>query len=89
MERPAKIPSTSSSSRVRRTASRADREAGGQHRRVVQLGHEALVEVAQAVDELAVARLGRDDLDAGRALAQEAAGAHQRAGGAQARRRSG
>ena len=31
-------------------------------RRVVQLGHEALVEVAQAVDQVVVARFGGDDL---------------------------
>jgi hypothetical protein len=44
---------------------RADGEAGRQHRAVVELGHEALVDVAQAVDQLAVARLGRDDAHAG------------------------
>ena len=63
----------------------ADREPGRQHRRVVQLRHEALVEVAQAVDQLAVARLGRDDLDVRPRLAQEAAGPHQGAGRAQPR----
>ena len=50
---------------------------------VVQLGHEALVEVAQAVDELAVARLGRDDADVGLVLAEEAPHAHQGARGAE------
>ena len=62
---------------------RTDREPRREHRRVVQLGHEALVEVAQAVDQLAVPRLGGDDLDAGHVLAQEAPAAHQRAGGAE------
>ena len=85
MEMPAKMPSSSSSSRTRRTASRGPTEkresiSDG----VVELGDEALVEVAQAVDELAVARLGGDDPDVGLVLAEEAADAHQRAGGAEA-----
>ena len=42
---------------------RADGEAGGEDGGVVQLGDEALVEVAQAVDEVVVARFGGDDLD--------------------------
>ena len=46
---------------ARRRADRP-RTASRQHRLVVQLGDEALVEVAQAVDQLAVARLGGDDL---------------------------
>src|SRR5690606_32237213 len=40
----------------------ADRVAGGQDGGVVQLGDEALVEVAQAVDQVVVARFGGDDL---------------------------
>ena len=62
VEMPAKMPSSSSSSRTRRTASRGpteNRESISDG--VVQLGDEALVEVAQAVDQLAVARLGGDD----------------------------
>ena len=58
---------------------RADREARVDQRLVVQLRHEALVEVAQSVDQLAVARLGRDQRDLGGMLAEPAAGAHQRA----------
>ena len=53
---------------------RADREPGVEQRRVVELGDEALVDVAQAVDQLAVARLGGDDLDA-RACARAGSGA--------------
>src|SRR5437764_862437 len=41
---------------------RTDREAGREHRGVVQLGDEALVDVAQAVDQLSVPGLRRDDL---------------------------
>ena len=63
---------------------RADREAGVDQRRVVQLGDEALVEVAQAVDQLAVARLGGDDPHLRLVAPEEAADAHQRAGGAEA-----
>ena len=42
----------------------AHAEARVQQRGVVELGDEALVDVAQAVDQLAVARLGGDHLDA-------------------------
>ena len=52
---------------------RADREARVDQRLVVQLGDEALVEVAQAVDQLAVAGLGGDDADLGLVLAEEPA----------------
>ena len=62
---------------------RADREARVDQRLVVQLGDEALVEVAQAVDQLAVPRLGGDDPHLGLVLAEVAADAHQRAGGAE------
>ncbi len=62
----------------------ADREAGGEHRLVVELGDEALVEVAQPVDHVVVARLGGDDLHVGHLLAQVAADAHERARGAEA-----
>ena len=48
-------------------------EPGGQHGLVVQFGDEALVDVAQPVDELAVPRLGRDDLDV-RACARAGSG---------------
>src|SRR4051794_36552623 len=64
---------------------RPDREAGVDQRLVVQLRHEALVEVAQAVDELAVARLRRDDANRGLVLAEEPPRAHQRAGRPEAR----
>ncbi len=63
----------------------ADGEAGGEDGLVVELGDEALVEVAQAVDEVVVAGLRCDDLDVGPLLAEEAADAHERAGGAEAR----
>jgi len=63
----------------------ADGEAGGEDGLVVELGDEALVEVAEAVDEVVVARLGGDDLDAGDLLAQEAADAHQGARRTQSR----
>src|SRR6478735_7317163 len=59
---------------------RADREPRVDQRLVVQLRDEALVEVAQAVDQLAVPRLGGDDLDLGLVRAEEAADAHQGAG---------
>ncbi|BFO21905.1 hypothetical protein SHKM778_82930 [Streptomyces sp. KM77-8] len=62
----------------------ADGEAGGEDGGVVQLGDEALVEVAQAVDEVVVARFGGDDPDVGLVLAQIAADAHEGAGGAEA-----
>src|SRR5436305_15181736 len=62
----------------------ADRETAVEHRRVVQLGHVTLVDVAQSVYDLAVPGLGGDDLDAVDPLLEEPAGAHQRAGGAQA-----
>ena len=62
---------------------RPDRVARREHRLVVELGHEALVEVAQPVDQLAVARLGRHDLDARHLLAQEPPDTHQRPGGAE------
>jgi hypothetical protein len=52
---------------------------------VIELGHEALVEVAQSVDELAVARLGRDDPHRRLRLSEEPADAHQGAGGAETR----
>ena len=81
---PAKMPSTSSSSRTRRTASRGPTEKRASISDcVVQLGDEALVEVAQAVDQLAVPRLGRDDPHLGLVLAEEPADAHQGAGGAE------
>lgn len=63
----------------------ADGEAGGEDRGVVELGDEALVEVAEPVDQVVVARLGGDDLDVRLVFAQEAADAHQGAGGAEAR----
>src|SRR6476469_4528707 len=63
---------------------RADREAGVDERGVVELGDEPLVEVAQAVDQLAVARLGGDDLHVRLGLAEEARDAHRGAGGAEA-----
>ncbi len=62
---------------------RADRVPRGEHLGVVELGDEALVEVAQAVDQLAVARLRGHDLNVGLALAQEPPGAHERARGAE------
>ena len=62
---------------------RADREPCVDQRCVVQLGHEAFVEVAQAVDEFAVARLGGHDPHLGLVLAEESADPHQRAGGAE------
>ena len=62
---------------------RTDREPGVDQRGVVELGHEALVEVAQPVDQLAVARLGGDDPHLRLVLAEEAADTHQRAGGAE------
>ena len=84
MEIPAKIPSLSSSSRTgRHGVPRTDREPGVDQRGVVQLGHETLVEVAQPVDELAVARLGRDDPHSGLVLAEVPPDAHQGAGGAE------
>src|SRR5262249_46076078 len=51
--------------RSRHRVGRADGEARGQHRLVVELGDEALVQVPQPVDQVVVARLGRDDLDVG------------------------
>src|SRR4051794_6922787 len=63
---------------------RADREARVDQRLVVQLGDEALVEVAQAVDQLAVPRLGGDYPDLGLVRPEEAADAHQGAGRAEA-----
>lgn len=62
----------------------ADGEAGGEDGRVVELGDEALVEVAQAVHEVVVARLGGDDLDVRLVFPQVAADSHERAGGAEA-----
>jgi hypothetical protein len=57
----AKIPPPRRAGSCGRRASRGpDGEARGEDRAVVQLGDEALVDVAQPVDELAVARLGRD-----------------------------
>ena len=63
----------------------ADGVAGGEHGRVVQLGDEALVEVAQPVHELAVARLGGHDLHVGLVLAEVPPGADEGAGGAEPR----
>ncbi len=63
---------------------RADRVPGGQHLRVVQFGHEPLIDVAQRIDPLAVAGFGGHDLDAGHTLTQKSPGTHQRARGAQA-----
>src|SRR4051794_922229 len=40
---------------------RSHGETGVEHRRVIELGDETLVDVAQAVYELAIAGLGRDD----------------------------
>src|SRR5262245_52057392 len=64
---------------------RAHREASVDQVGVVELGDEALVEVAQAVDELAVPRLGGDDPHPWLRGAEEAADAHQGAGGAEPR----
>src|SRR5690606_31038281 len=61
----------------------AHREAGGQHVRVVELGDEALVDVAQRVNAFAVTGFGGDDLDVRVLLTQVPSGAHQRAGGAE------
>src|SRR5690349_3349331 len=55
----------------------ADREAAGEDGGVVELGDEALVEVAQTVDEVVVARFGGDDPDVRLVLAQVAADAHE------------
>src|SRR4051794_41543184 len=63
---------------------RTDREARVDQLGVVQLGDEALVEVAQAVDQLAVARLGGDDPDLRLRLSEEPRDTHEGAGGAQA-----
>lgn len=63
---------------------RADGEAGGEDRGVVELGDEALVQVAESVDQVVVARLGGDDLDVRLVFAQVAADAHQRSRGAEA-----
>ena len=63
---------------------RRDREPRGQHGLVVELRHETLIDVPQAVDELPVPGLRGDDLHSGHVLAQEAAGPHQRARGPQA-----
>src|SRR4051794_7092538 len=59
-------------------------EAGVQQRGIVELGDEPLVDVAQPVDQLAVARLGGDDLDIGLVLPEVAGAPHQGARGAQA-----
>src|SRR3712207_8230929 len=59
--------------------SRADGEPRVQQLRVVELRDEALVDVAQAVDQLAVPRLGGDHLDAWLVLAEIPRDAHQRA----------
>ena len=74
VEMPAKMPSSSISSRVRLTASREPTE-----NRVVstsgrKLGDEALVDVAQAVDEFPVPGLGGHDLDVGHVLARSRPG---------------
>src|SRR3954451_4578743 len=63
---------------------RTDREPRVDQRGVVQLGDEPLVEVAQPVDQLAVAGLGRDDPHFGLVLAEVPPDAHQGAGGAEA-----
>src|SRR5690606_16679412 len=60
-----------------------DGEPGGQHRLVVQLRDEALVDVAQPVHQVAVTGLRGDDLDVRHLLAQVPAHAHQRARGAE------
>src|SRR4051812_4998929 len=65
-----------------RTANRvtaANRERGVDEGLVVQLGDEALVDVAQAVDDLAVAGLRGDDLHVRLAFAEKAPEPHQRA----------
>src|SRR3954451_1292863 len=63
---------------------RTDREPRVDQRGVVQLGDEPLVEVAQPVDQLAVAGLGGDDRDVGLGVAEEPADAHQGARRAEA-----
>ena len=61
----------------------SDGEPGVEHGGVVQLRDEAFVDVAQAVDELAVAWLGRHHADTGHLLLEEAADAHEGAGRAE------
>src|SRR5690606_4909916 len=58
----------------------SDGETRAEHGLVVELRDEALVDVAQAVDQLAVARLGGHDLDSRHLLAQEPACPHEGAG---------
>ena len=68
---PAKMPSRSTRSRSAAIASRLRHEVlRVEQRRVEDLGHEPLVERAQALDLLAGQRLGRDDPDARLVLAQ-------------------
>ena len=67
---PPKIPSRSTRSRSAAIASRfADEVLRVEHRRVEDLGHEPVVERAQALDLLAGQRLGGDDPDARLVLA--------------------
>ena len=63
---------------------RPDRKPGVDERGVIQLGHETFVEIAQSIDEFAVARFGRDDADIGFVFAEEPADAHERSGRAKA-----
>ena len=62
---------------------RADAVASRQHRFVIELGDEALVEIAQPVHQLAIARFGRDDLHIGLVLTQESTRTHEGSGGAE------
>ena len=63
--------------RALESVARAHGEAGGQDAGVVELRHEAFIEVAEPIDELTVARLRSDDLDVGLLLTQVAPRAHE------------
>lgn len=61
-----------------------DRAAHGPQRGVIQFGHKSFVEIAHPTEFFVVAGFDGHDLDVGDVFAQESAGAHQSARGAQA-----